>query len=742
MPEATTCKHCGARLAVGAIACFRCGKIVDTGGPSETELGKIPTALGTLARGALFDEKWRLVRPLGLGPLGTVWMGHDLALDRPVAIKVIDARWAKDAGFSSRFEARALAMASIDHRHVAHVLGVGKREGMPFVVTRFIEGGTLAEYLHARGGKLPAHLARRLLSQLCDGLAALHTRGLVHGRVKHANILLGEGDHLWLTDSGEALLLAASAGPSDFAAEIYAVGALGHELLTGRAAGSSPLPLPEAPPDLAQLLAQCLSVDPLARPKNVAAVRDRLGSSGGEGLVPGLKMPPMKMPPLRPPSSLGDFDSEPAAAPNAHLFARPASIFPLSNPQPAEGGTDPALPRPLELSTRPERPPLDPDGTDPALRPRGPEGSNPTQEQPAEFVQTTPGLKMPDLGTDPMRPGVPLHELGTTPASPNPLQAAPMVPWSTGFTGSPLAAHVTGPASAPSTSDRVLALTPISAESGSMPVVVPQTGAAPGSLTDSTVPSLLPVSAAPPSAGEGATVRRLDAVAITEAETSPRLRPRIATSSREEESPFRLGVGGTVFGILFMVAVAIWIGQQASKERAENAQREAVLSAALAEQRAAAEAKADAGAKLALTAPPSPVVATTSGSGTGNTGGRDLKYDYTRLPPEKSEAPAQKPTGPPKPRGTLTLSTDKPARIIGREGKVLGLAPIELVVPVGPVHFKVVPVPALSGRDKRGYDWDIEKNVEAQQSEWVSVQFLRDEDERKDLERRAQARKR
>src|SRR5207248_1965484 len=84
---ADACQFCGKALALGAVACFRCGKMVEREAPGTTGSGQLPTGLGTQAKGELLENQWRLIRQIGQGAAGVVWQGADVGLDRPVAVK-------------------------------------------------------------------------------------------------------------------------------------------------------------------------------------------------------------------------------------------------------------------------------------------------------------------------------------------------------------------------------------------------------------------------------------------------------------------------------------------------------------------------------------------------------------------------------------------------------------------------------------------------------------------------------
>lgn len=273
--------------------------------------------------------RYELVRPLGHGAMATVDLAHDAELDRPVALKRLAENLARDAELQQRFVREARLAARLSHPNVVRVFDVGKDEGRPFIAMEYVEGETLAE-LVARPGRLPAGEAARLGMQMCAGLAAAHAAGLVHRDVKPQNLLIGTDGVLKLGDFGIAaghdgtrLTLAGTVlGTAGYlapeqargeqvtaAADIYAIGAVLYELLTGepsRTAGSLAelgsedgfeLPdlasrAPATPPELVATVTACLSVRPEDRPPTAAQVARMLAPVASEAETLGLPSDP------------------------------------------------------------------------------------------------------------------------------------------------------------------------------------------------------------------------------------------------------------------------------------------------------------------------------------------------------------------------------------------------------------------------------------------------------------------
>jgi len=263
--------------------------------------------------------RYELIRPLGHGAMATVDLAHDVELDRPVALKRLAENLARDEDLRRRFVREARLAARLAHPNVVRVFDVGEDQGRPFIAMEYVEGQTLAD-LAGRRGRLPAAEAASLGMHACAGLAAAHAAGLVHRDVKPQNLLVGTDGVLKLGDFGIAaghegtqLTLAGTVlGTEGYlapeqargeqvtaAADIYAVGAVLYELLTGvpsRSPGSlaelgakdgfEPPDLaaraPQAPPELVAAVTACLAFRPEDRPPSAAALARMLAPVASE----------------------------------------------------------------------------------------------------------------------------------------------------------------------------------------------------------------------------------------------------------------------------------------------------------------------------------------------------------------------------------------------------------------------------------------------------------------------------
>ena len=144
---------------------------------------------------------YRIEGVIGRGGMGVVYRATDIELDRTVALKLLAPELADDESFRRRFVSESKIAASLDHPHVIPIYRAGSSDGTLFLAMRHVPGADLRERLVA-GGPIEPLRAAKLVGQVASALDAAHAEKLVHRDVKPANVLLGSGDHAYLTDFG------------------------------------------------------------------------------------------------------------------------------------------------------------------------------------------------------------------------------------------------------------------------------------------------------------------------------------------------------------------------------------------------------------------------------------------------------------------------------------------------------------------------------------------------------------
>ena len=265
---------------------------------------------------------------LGRGATGTVYLAKDLALGRPVALKVLLGSLARNPDQVERFLQEARAAAPLHHQNIVGVYEAGVRDGVPFIAMEYVEGETLERFLR-RNGSIPWEHAVHIAAQVADALHCAHEAGLVHRDVKPANILLDRQGRVRLTDFGIAGVQEEQAlqrpghrffgtpaymspeqcgmnGPIGPQSDLFSLGVILYQMLSGAMpfmghstpalikaiANETPLRLnylkPGIPDDVARLAAYLLAKRPAERPPSAADVRrivDRLREEDGGASV-------------------------------------------------------------------------------------------------------------------------------------------------------------------------------------------------------------------------------------------------------------------------------------------------------------------------------------------------------------------------------------------------------------------------------------------------------------------------
>ena len=239
--------------------------------------------------GTLLAGRYRIVSPLGQGGMGEVFRVYDLKLDQEVALKHLSPRLAGNPAALTRFHREVRLARQVSHPNVCRVFDIGESGGRPFLTMELIDGEDLASLLRRIGRLLPAK-GLEIAQQLCAGLAAMHDSGVLHRDLKPSNIMIDGRGRARITDFGISALASEPAGSSRTRAgtpaymapeqlagggatvrsDLYALGLVLYELLTGRPAGPQLVPpselCPDIDPQIDHVLLRCLDPDPEARP--------------------------------------------------------------------------------------------------------------------------------------------------------------------------------------------------------------------------------------------------------------------------------------------------------------------------------------------------------------------------------------------------------------------------------------------------------------------------------------------
>lgn len=283
------------------------------GAPNGAENGEGPAAPDPMI-GMLLDGRYRIQRRLARGGMATVYLAQDERLDRAVALKIMHPHLAESADFVARFRREARSAARVIHPGVVSVFDQGVIHGQGFLVMEFIDGPNLRTLLNQEGA-LSIQRTLQILHDVLDALRAAHRVGVIHRDIKPENVLMPADPPARVTDFGLARAASevsmsttgsmlgtiayiapeiAVAGPIDERTDLYSVGIMAYEMLTGSVPWESesalqiaqhhvsdavPEPsraLPWIPREIDDLIASLTARNPLERPADAAEALDQL----------------------------------------------------------------------------------------------------------------------------------------------------------------------------------------------------------------------------------------------------------------------------------------------------------------------------------------------------------------------------------------------------------------------------------------------------------------------------------
>ena len=318
--NSVSCSRCGATIPPGAHFCASCGLDISSPQGVVTTVN-VPAAgpRGDALRDALRQATlgdYEIMAELGRGGMATVFLAHDIALGRKVAIKVMSPQLFSGEGMAERFKREARTAAQLSHPHIIPIYSVQESGELLFFVMKFIEGRPLDSIIREVGA-LPIPMVRTILMQVGGALGYAHKRGVIHRDIKPANIMLDSDGWAIVTDFGIAkvketqglTVTGATVGTPSYmspeqcaaqeltgATDQYSLGVVAYEMLSGKLPfiaesvmavmyahfNQPPRPVvqvrPDVPMDLATTVMRMLEKDPAQRFPTMEGATSAMGS--------------------------------------------------------------------------------------------------------------------------------------------------------------------------------------------------------------------------------------------------------------------------------------------------------------------------------------------------------------------------------------------------------------------------------------------------------------------------------
>ena len=340
---------------------------------------------------------YQVVEQVGRGGMATVFKAYQPSMDRYVAIKILPSHFTEDESFVGRFVQEARTLARLEHPHILPVHDYGEQDGTTYLVMRYVEAGTLKD-LVTRDGPMELKEVARVLGQVGSALDYGHSQDVIHRDIKPSNVLIDERGNTFLTDFGIAKLVAETAQftasgavigtpaymspeqsmgqPVDYRCDIYSLGVVLYELVTGRVPYEAetplavllkhvndPLPLPrQIRPDLPEaverVILKAMAKSPDDRFQSAQLMVDAVASAVSDALAVAVAARPVE---AAPPQAA---EEAVAAATVARSISETPPVGFTEPPQVAEaaaplqvGVTTPPMeamaPPPMETAARP-----------------------------------------------------------------------------------------------------------------------------------------------------------------------------------------------------------------------------------------------------------------------------------------------------------------------------------------------------------------------------------------------------
>jgi serine/threonine-protein kinase len=304
--------------------------------------------------------RYEIIRELGIGGMAVVYLGMDPVMRRQVAIKVLPRQFTFDPQFRSRFQREAQVIAGLEHPAIVPVYDFGELNDQPFIVMRYMPGGSLADRMEK--ASLTLTEIANLFQRLASALDAAHHNGLVHRDLKPANILFDQWGESYLSDFGIVKLAEAHSAYTgsaiigtpaymspeqakgkalvDGRSDVYSLGIILYELLTQKLPYVSDTPMGQAVAHIIEPVPDILNTKPTLPKASDAIIRRALA-----------KNPDDRFPTA---GALANVVAQLATNPNLVL---PAPV--VTAPAPAKPATPaPALPKPQPQKTPTPLPPM------------------------------------------------------------------------------------------------------------------------------------------------------------------------------------------------------------------------------------------------------------------------------------------------------------------------------------------------------------------------------------------------